>query len=68
MLYNDINVSMALRIASKNATFEKAFAILGDMRIKNTAKKAKARTIFQSLISSQVVNEETGQSYFLIDF
>eukprot|EP01032_Pedospumella_encystans_P007939 gene7939-9469_t len=64
----DNYVSMALRIASKNATFEKAFAILGDMRIKNTAKKAKARTIFQSLISSQVVNEETGQSYFLIDF
>ena len=64
----DNYTSLALRIASKNTTFEKAFSILGDMRIKNNAKKLKARAIFQSLVSSQVVNEETGQSNFLVDF
>lgn len=64
----DNPVNLALRIASKNASFEKAFSILGDLRIKNNTKKMKARTIFLNLISSAVVNEETGQSNFLIDF
>jgi hypothetical protein len=64
----DTHVSLAMRIASKNATFEKAFGILGDMRIKNNTKKLRARSIFQNLVASQVVNEETGQSQFLLDF
>lgn len=64
----DSPVNLALRLASKNASFEKAFSLLGDMRIKNNTKKMKARSIFLNLISSQVVNEETGQSNFLVDF
>jgi len=66
--FKDTRVHLALRIASKNTAFERAFAALADMRIKNNTKKVRARSIFQTLVSSAVVNEETGQSHFLIEF
>eukprot|EP01034_Spumella_vulgaris_P029495 gene29495-36557_t len=65
---NGAGTSMAIRIASKNTGFEKAFTQLTDTRIKNPNKRIKARAIFQNLISSPVVNDETGQSNYVIDF
>ena len=62
------NTHMALRLASKNISFEKAFTTLADSRIKNANKKIKARSLFQQRIASPIVNEETGNSNFMVEF
>jgi len=66
--FKDTPITLALRISSKNATFEKAYAALVDMRIKNNSKRMRARPIFQNLLSSRVADAESGVSQFQIDF
>lgn len=63
----DNRANMALRLSSKNLGFEKAFNLITESRIKNPNKKIKARSIYQSLLSSPIVEEETGQSNFHIE-
>eukprot|EP01038_Epipyxis_sp_PR26KG_P008960 gene8960-12082_t len=58
----------ALRISSKNSSFERALSIMTENRIKNPNKKIRARSVLQNLIASPIINDETGQSNFIIEF
>lgn len=59
---------LSLKLASKNSGFEKALSLLTETRIKNPNKKIRARSSLQSLLSSPIISEDSGQSNFLIEF
>jgi len=61
-------IFMSAKLASKNLSFDKALSLLTDLRIKNNNKKTRARSVLQNLLASPIVNDETGQSHFIVDF
>ena len=56
-----------LRFSSKNALFEKALTNVTDVRLTNPAKKAKARSVINSLMASSIEDETTGASSYSVD-
>lgn len=56
-----------LRLASKNLAFEKAVHVVTEGRISVPARRAKAKSFLLNMISTPIVNDETGESPFIIE-
>ena len=56
-----------VRFSSKNALFEKALTHATEVRLSNPAKKAKARSVINSLLASSVEDEVTGAASFAVE-
>lgn len=56
-----------LRLASKNLAFEKAVHVVTEGRISVPARRAKAKSFLLNMISTPIVNDETGESPFVIE-
>jgi hypothetical protein len=58
------SIQRLLQIQNKNVLFEKALANVIDVRVTNTSKKAKARTLAYAMLASPFDNAESGTSLF----
>jgi hypothetical protein len=61
------SIQKTVKVASSNALFEKAVMAATDARLALN-KRAKARVSLQSMLTSTISNEETGQSQFAVNF
>lgn len=66
-LGNGDAIQQVARIASSNSPFEKAVVTAIDTRLPLN-KRAKAKLILQSFLTSPITDEDTGQSTFHVDF